>query len=658
MSTSDSAGADREPRSLADELRTWDDEARLALLTLRPDLVTPAPRSSGQLAARATTLVSATRAVDLLDAWQLRVLRAVLDAPGVSPATLTRDLGPEAAPALVHLRELALVFGRDQVRPVSILAQGAIVATDAAPSAPPLAIGPADTALLARTAAGAAFEFVRRTEQLLDRWGTHPPGVLKGGGLGVRELKSVATLLHVDEPTAALVVEVASAARLIGQGRTPEVDPAWLPTDAADVWLGKDPAERWADLAVAWLHSARLVALVRTKDQKGVTLNALSPGLSRLWAPVARQEVLQTLGEVPSDQALAAGTGGASLVARLAWLAPRRPSSRERFVASVMSEAAHLGIVAMGALAPAARALVEGEEAAPVLAPLLPAPVEQVLIQADLTAVAPGPLTTEVSRRLTLLADIESHGAATVYRFTAASIRRGLDAGWSITEVEAFLRQVSATPVPQALTYLISDVGRRFGTVRVGSARCYLRADDSATLSEILAAPGLASLGLRRLAPTVAVSDLALSTVLERLRDHGQTPAVEAPDGSLHVARPDSYRARTPTAVRPVEADATRLIAQAHNAVRVIGSGDSAESHRPRGELVTSPADIVALLREVAESAESAWLTYLDPSGRATEHVVRPVAIGAGSLSAYDQSSGAALTFLLHRIRGAALAKP
>ena len=60
MSTSDSAGADREPRSLADELRTWDDEARLALLTLRPDLVTPAPRSSGQLAARATTLVSST----------------------------------------------------------------------------------------------------------------------------------------------------------------------------------------------------------------------------------------------------------------------------------------------------------------------------------------------------------------------------------------------------------------------------------------------------------------------------------------------------------------------------------------------------------------------------------------------------------------------
>ena len=112
-----------------------------------------------------------------------------------------------------------------------------------------------------------------------------------------------------------------------------------------------------------------------------------------------------------------------------------------------------------------------------------------MLIQADLTAVAPGPLTRERARDLHLLADVESRGQATVYRFTASSVRRAFDAGWAAHEVHAFLDTVSRTPVPQPLTYLVDDAARTFGTVRVGHAEAFLRADDETALAEVLHHP-------------------------------------------------------------------------------------------------------------------------------------------------------------------------
>ena len=113
--------------------------------------------------------------------------------------------------------------------------------------------------------------------------------------------------------------------------------------------------------------------------------------------------------------------------------------------------------------------------------------------------------------------------------------------------MHAFVADVSRTPVPQPLTYLVDDTARTYGTVRVGHAEAFLRADDEAALSELLAHPQAASLGLRRIAPTVVISTTPLDVLLPRLRELGAAPVVEAPDGSLHVARPDALRARTPT---------------------------------------------------------------------------------------------------------------
>ena len=100
-------------------------------------------------------------------------------------------------------------------------------------------------------------------------------------------------------------------------------------------------------------------------------------------------------------------------------------------VVAALDESAHLGVTALGALTSYGRALLAGGESAALLAALLPEEVDQVVVQADLTAVAPGPLVRERARDLHLLADVESRGQATVYRFTASSVRRAFDAGWA-----------------------------------------------------------------------------------------------------------------------------------------------------------------------------------------------------------------------------------
>src|SRR3954466_7822461 len=124
--------------------------------------------------------------------------------------------------------------------------------------------------------------------------------------------------------------------------------------------------------------------------------------------------------------------------------------------------------------------LSRADEAAEAPEPLLPPPLDHVLLQADLTAVAPGPLEVDLARELATVAHVESRGGATVYRFTESSVRHAFDVGWSAVEVREVIRRASRTEMPQALDYLIDDVARRYGTIRIGLASSFVRSDDEA----------------------------------------------------------------------------------------------------------------------------------------------------------------------------------
>ena len=202
--------------------------------------------------------------------------------------------------------------------------------------------------------------------------------------------------------------------------------------------------------------------------------------------------------------------------------------------------------------------------AASALRAALPEPVEYVLLQADLTAVAPGPLDPELERELDLVGDVESAGGATVFRFTEASVRRALDAGRTAAELHQLFAKRSATPVPQGLTYLVDDVARRHGRLRGGAAMSFLRSDDAVLVAEVLASTVADTLELRRVAPTVAVSPLPLAELMDGLRTAGFSPAAEDTGGAVvdlsDRGRRTSPRRRTgDRAYRGAEPDAEQL---------------------------------------------------------------------------------------------------
>jgi hypothetical protein len=91
----------------------------------------------------------------------------------------------------------------------------------------------------------------------------------------------------------------------------------------------------------------------------------------------------------------------------------------------------------------------------------LPEPIEKILLQADLTAVAPGPLTPEINRIMRLLSDVESTGSATVFRFKPSTISRALATGMTAEDILGFLTSHSLTPMPQPLAYIINDLARQ-----------------------------------------------------------------------------------------------------------------------------------------------------------------------------------------------------
>lgn len=646
-------------RSLADQVRAWPDERLSRLLVARPDLATPAPQDSAQLAARAATRSSLVRVLDGLDRLELTVLDALISTGQTTADQLVAQVSADPASAraaLQRLSELALAWeATGGLRAVTGLADLPLVAPDTslagpADGPPTLSTSSRDAALVDRAAAGAAFETVRRIELLLDGWGATGPGALRSGGLGVRDLKAAALRLHVDEATAALLIEVAAAAGLVANGPDDDGNLAWLPTVSFDGWVAQPLAERWTVLARAWLASPRTPAHVGQRDTAGKVWNALVPELVSSTVVETRRMTLTAMASLPSGEVLAAGTGGPSVLSHLEWLRPRRPRSRAAEIAWTFTESAALGITALGGLASYAAGLVAGDDPSDALAALLPDPVDHVLLQADLTAVAPGPLETSLARRLGVAAEVESRGGATVYRFTPASVRRAMDLGWTAVELHEFVGSVSRTPVPQPLTYLIDDTARTFGVVRVGYAEAFLRADDENALTELLHHPAVSSLGLRRIAPTVLVSSTPLDVLLPRLREAGIAPVVEAADGTLHVARPDAQRARTPRRT-PDGATAARDAARVSAVVTAVRAGDQVAAARPAAATdALTPSGSLAALREAIDAGVSVVIGYVDNHGTRSDRVIDPLTIDGGQLRARDHRADEVRFFAVHRI--------
>lgn len=547
-------------------------------------------------------------------------------------------------------------------REIALHVRGGVVHTDLRPTPPLPTTTPRDATTVDRTAGAAAFDLTRKVETLLDAWDADPPTVLRTGGLGVRDLRKLPALLDTDDAGAAVIAELAFAAGLVAP--SDGIDEVWLPTPVSDVWRRDDAATRWAVLTRTWLGTSRTAGLVGTRDDRDRPVPPLGRDLDRPLSPEIRRLVLDELAALPPGEA----PDTDSMLAAVRWRRPRRGGRlRDDVVRWTLREAEAIGVTGMGALASFVRPLLEGrtEEkavlaAAQAVQGMLPEPLGHVLLQADLTAVAPGPLRSDLARELGLLSEVESRGGASVHRFTADSLRRAFDAGRSAADVHDFLATVSRTPVPQPLTYLVDDVSRRHGLLRVGTASSFVRCDDQAVLAEILADARAGSLGLRRLAPSVLASTLDASTLLDRLRLLGFAPAPEGADGAVVITRREPRRAPLRQAPQPLLAERpTPDEALLGAAVRALRAGDRSSAGRPPeavpGQLGrTGSAQLVTELRHALEAGTTIWIGYVDHHGATSERVVDPVRLEGGWLAAFDHRSGEVRSFAVHRISGIA----
>ncbi|MGN6605697.1 MAG: helicase-associated domain-containing protein [Jatrophihabitans sp.] len=517
---------------------------------------------------------------------------------------------------------------------------------------------------LDRIATTAVLDLLRRVEALADSWTAQPPALLRAGGVGVRELRRTARTLGLDEATTAVVIEVAYAAGLINSTNT--VEPVFLPTPEYDAWRSREPAARWVPLATAWLAMTRQPMLVNQRGDRERLINVLSPDAERGTGPALRRQVLDTL--------LALPPGGAppnreAVLDQLAWFAPRRAAGQRAMAMAVLEEADLLGLTAAGgptgfgrtllAAPPAsgATAAAAQESALAALASALPVPVDEFVVQPDLTVVVPGPPTAPVAAELDLLADLESTGGAHVYRITEASVRRAFDAGRQAADLLDFVGMRSRTPVPQALTYLIEDAARRHGVLRTGAASAYLRSDDEAVLARVVADRSTAALDLRLLAPTVAISTAPVNRVLEVLRAAGYAPAAEAADG--FVVALDAEPARSPSrpAPRPLRTTGpAESDAQLAETVRRIRSGDALSSMSRRVPAaaanipgVTSAATM-ELLRKAVRESRRVDIGLALPDGSISQHTVRPISLGGGVVRGYEQGHAGLVSYAVHRL--------
>ncbi|MEU5903984.1 helicase-associated domain-containing protein [Micromonospora sp. NPDC047527] len=569
-------------------------------------------------------------------------------------------------------------------------------------SPPPVAGAPREPKAVDSAGAGQTMEVVRHTEGLLEQLAAEPAPVLRSGGIGVRDLRRLARTAGLDEATTALLLEVAYAAGIAGELEMPGssagrygADQQVLPTGGFEVWRAASLAQRWEQLARAWLTMTRQVGLVGQRDDRDRPITALSAEAERAGAPATRRAVLAVL----ADLEPATSPTPEEVQSLLDWRAPRRSRGREAAHREVLGEAAQLGVTGLGALTSYGRLLLgeltsadepgggdplglhadaesgDPSNAARALDALLPAPVDHFLVQADLTVVVPGPPEPALAAELEATTEPESAGGASVHRVTTASIRRALDAGYSADDLHELFRRRSRTPVPQGLSYLVDDVARKHGGLRVGSAGAYLRSDDETLLTEVLADRRLESLALRRLAPTVLCTTYQVSRLLGALRDAGYAPVQEDGTGSTILSRPRIRRApaRVPMTTRALDPLAAPKLPMPRllGVVEHIRRGDAAARAARRAPAVVrggaaglgggpvpahTHSEALAVLQQAVRDKALVWVGYVDAHGATASRLVKPVSIGAGYLRAEDERTEMLHTFALHRITAAVLA--
>lgn len=492
---------------------------------------------------------------------------------------------------------------------------------------PPREDNPAEQQAVDEAATGQGLETVRRLRQLLTVLLREPVALNKDGTVGVRVLNALGKQLECDPATTALLVTAGESAGLIGRGNANDADVLAATHDALS-WLDAGLSDQWAILLAGWAASPWRI------DAGHKLLS------SDMHVPEIRHARLTIVRHGGNEQ-------------QLLFHAPLAAAGmRPALIDAVVWEAQQVGALAPAPdsgrleLSSPLRALLDHDDLSAATRALVPQEVDYLIAQADMTILAPGPLTSDAGRFLERIAHVESAGLASVWRVTEASIRKAYDSGLTAAEIHQWLAQHVVGDTPQAMTFLIDDVSRTHGSIRAGQALSYVRSDDPAMLST-----AAQRVNLRVLAPTVAVSDQPLHKLMAQLRDAGLQPSAEDEHGvELQLGHEPTLVRATPSALpqktRVDEEQIDRIIDALRSPAQSGGSSDAADSTSTNLEL----------LRAAARSRRHVKLGYVDKHGRGETLTVLPLSVTAGQVDALDEATDRVIRVALARITRVVLA--
>jgi hypothetical protein len=353
----------------------------------------------------------------------------------------------------------------------------------------------------------------------------------------------------------------------------------WLDTTGGEQWLRTSTARRWE--AVAEGFRAALPAALRT------TAGGITP-------PAAWPDAYPLDLDWPVRQAV---------LARIArrWGLVTPSGAEPEWAATLRS----------GAPADAAS-----------LSVLLPPEIDRIYLQADLSAIAPGPLAPALDLRLRTMAVRESRAQASTYRFTAESIAHAVGTGETAESLRGFLTALSLTGIPQPLDYLIDRTAARHGLVRVradvASGRTEVASNDPALLDTLEVDQSVRPIGLIR-EGHLLTSRVARDAVYWTL-DDARYPAVALTDDG----EPEPLQRRR---LAPAGTETAHPYARLLEALRTVPAGDADAAWLGR--------ELDAAVRARATIVVVAAL----PDGSTREFTLEATGIGGGRLRGRDRGS-------------------
>jgi hypothetical protein len=423
-----------------------------------------------------------------------------------------------------------------------------------------------------------AFETIQALTELVIELEQHYVREVGKGQVGLPELKRLSLQLGRDVEYARLLYALAQLSSLVGVS-----DKRWKVGSQYQSWLTSPPEDRWQLIAKTW------VALVgETATSELAKASNLKDAFQETF-PLARDGVL-------------------SHITRL------------------ISLAELIGLTSSNQMSSWCRPLLEGnaKEAISKLVENLPATQNRIIIQADLTIIAVGPLPTDKELELRRFVETERIGVASTYRINTLSVTYGLETGLSEQEIRALLTELSGTSLPQPVDYLIREAATRFGrlVLRETPTGTLIQSSEPILLTQILNDSALKTLSITKSSETTLESRFEVDIVYYLLRE------------SKYAAIRKDSKDQVISSWRAAGSNETSLV-QTSSVLEDIQKWrehDKRLSEAPEGQ------DLVRQL-EMAIKTKATVLVSLQMNGAGREFTIEPTGLANGRLRGRDRKA-------------------